>query len=137
MAREDNIQVYDTALRYHLALLGSPHLAEDKVSEVLASAQETVRDLLTAFQPWLKQDKATAQDQTIASLIAAYKEKCGDPSDPKFMQALRESIAARAKEREARRKQRLDPDDILQQRLAARDRRLHQPPVRKPRRGRT
>ncbi len=137
MAREDNIQVYDTALRYHLALLGSPHLAEDKASEVLASAQETARDLFAAIQPWLKQDKTTAQDQTIAKLVAAYKEKCGDPNDPKFMQALRESIAMRAKERAERRSQQPDQNKLLQQRLAERDRRRYQPPVRKPRRGRT
>lgn len=137
MSREDNIQAYDAALRLHLALLGSPHVSEDGFKEAAGKAEDAFRDLLGAMQPWLKRSKTSAQEETVNELVARYKEKCGDPNDPVFMQALRESIALRAAERAQKRASKeLTSDQALDRRLQARDQRQqYKPPVRKPRRG--
>lgn len=137
LSREDNIQVYDTALRYQLALIASVHISEDAFKTGVETAQELFRDLLHAYQPWLRQSSTQAQQSTFDTLMQRYREKCGDPRDPEYMRLLKESIAMRKREREEKKRlKQADQYGSLDRRLAERDRRTRgTSTVRKPRRG--
>lgn len=136
MAREDSAQLYDAAMQYHLALLSGRHISETAFGEVSKFAKDAFLDLLNANQPWLRQTAAKAKVEAINELTELYKQKIGDPSDPKFMQELVASIEARKKDRALKMAQHdISARTSIDRRLAERDAKRSKPPVRKQRRG--
>jgi hypothetical protein len=99
MRSDDDIKQIGLQLAFSCALVGNGSLTEGSFKEAQKTAHELVHTSRNILFPWaavtLSEAKKRAQDE----MIGQYKAVLGDPSDPKFMAALRAEIEAYEVER--------------------------------------
>lgn len=87
---ETYLEISRRLFDFYLALLSTGQLDNNGTREVVESIQKQMQAMETLLQPWRSEAIQQRQQDRYDELLALYKEYCGDPEDPEYMQNLYE-----------------------------------------------
>jgi hypothetical protein len=121
MRDDDNLKHVELRLRFYCALIANSALTEDSFKSSQKEAHGLIHTARNILYPWDAVTLEEAKKQAANTLIDAYKQYIGDPSDPVFMAKLEEEL--RQSEEERKKPAKLDDVERIFKAAAERDRR--------------